>query len=120
MVMLVRIKPFDPKKGRLVRRYTAFSTRFEEKLGWYRVSEDIARYLATVHQVAGDESSPPVFDVCTEDQARAIDEAEHRLPAERAQSTAPNLAHADSTALTTGDLPGSRPVRTDARASRRG
>lgn len=122
MAMLVRVKPFDLKKGHLIRRYTAFSTRFDEKRGWYRVSEDVAQYLSTVHQVSGDEDSPLVFDVCTEEQAREIEAAERRRAEERAQAGAPNVARANDTSfpgLTTNDLPQGRPARAESRVARR-
>jgi hypothetical protein len=32
----------------------------------YKVSDEAATYLGTVHQVPGDENSPLAFDVCTE------------------------------------------------------
>ena len=32
MSKLVRLKPHDPKKGHVIRRYTAFSIRFEAPL----------------------------------------------------------------------------------------
>jgi hypothetical protein len=123
MAMLVRIKPYDPNRGRLVRRYTAFSTRFDEKRGWYRVGDDVAQYLSTVHQVAGDEDSPLVFDVCTEEQAREIEEADRRRAQERAQAVAPNVARPNDTStsgLTTADLVPAKSARSEGRAARRG
>ena len=51
MAKLIRLRPLDAKKGHVIRRYTAFSNTFEEAKGWYRVSDAVAGYLATVHQV---------------------------------------------------------------------
>ena len=115
MAKLIRLKPLDPKKGHNIRRYTAFSTTFEEHKGWYRVSDQVAGYLATVHQVPNDEDTPLAFDVCTQDEAHRIDLAEKKKAEQRARAAEPNVAAArDLTAiggdLTTADLrdPGRR------------
>jgi hypothetical protein len=125
MAKLIRLKPFDTKKGHVICRYTAFATTFEEHKGWYRVTDPVAAYLATVHQVPNDEDSPLAFDVCTQDEAERIDAAEKKKAEERARAAEPNVATArDVTALggdlTTADLrdPGRR-SRTAAAAGRR-
>jgi hypothetical protein len=125
MAKLIRLKPFDAKKGHVIRRYTAFTTTFEEHKGWYRVSDHVASYLATVHQVPNDEDSPLAFDVCSQGEAERIDAAERKKAEERARAAEPNVATArDVTAiggdLTTADLrdPGRR-SRTTAAAGRR-
>ncbi len=102
MPKLIRIKPYDPKRGHLVRRYTAFSIRLEESRGWYRVADDVAEYLAKVHQAPHDEDSPLVFDVCTEAEAHALEEAERKKAEERAKAAEPNVATPYD--LTTSDL----------------
>ena len=102
MPKLIRIKPYDPKRGHLVRRYTVFSIRFDESRGWYRVADDVADYLAKVHQRPHDEDSPLVFDVCTEDEAKALEEAERKKAEERAKAAEPNVASPYD--LTTADL----------------
>ena len=78
MPKLVRLKPFDPKRGHVIRRYTAFSIRFEEARGWYKVADEVAAYLGTVHQVPGDEDSPLAFDVCSEEEAQRLETAEKK------------------------------------------
>jgi hypothetical protein len=115
MAKLIRLKPLDAKKGHVIRRYTAFSTTFEEHKGWYRVSDHVAAYLATVHQVPNDEDTPLAFDVCTQEDAKRIDAAEKKRAEERARAAEPNVAAPrDLTAvggdLTTADLrePGRR------------
>ena len=125
MAKLIRLKPHDAKKGHMVRRYTAFGVRFEEARGWYKVSDEVAAYLATVHQTPGDEDSPLAFDVCTEDEAKRVEAAEKKKAEERARAAEPNVAdpHDVSTKsadLTTADLPQPRAARSEARASRRG
>ena len=102
MPKLIRIKPYDPKRGHLVRRYTAFSIRLEESRGWYRVADDVAEYLSKVHQAPHDDDSPLVFDVCTEAEAKALEEAERKKAEERAKAAEPNVAAPYD--LTTSDL----------------
>jgi hypothetical protein len=125
MAKLIRLKPFDRKKGHLIHRYTAFQTTFEETRGWYRVPDHVASYLATVHQVAEDEDSPLAFDVCTKEDAERIDAAEKKKAEERALAAEPNVAMARDVAglgedLTTADLRDpARRSRTAAAAGRR-
>ena len=47
--LLVRLKPYDPRRGHVLRRYTYAGIKFHEERGWYRVSKDVAAYLKTVH-----------------------------------------------------------------------
>lgn len=124
MAKLVRLKPHDPKKGHVIRRYTAFSIRFEEARGWYKVADEVATYLGTVHQVPGDEDSPLAFDVCTEDEAQRIEAAEKKKAEERARAAEPNVAQPYDVSvrggdLTTADLPAARTTRAEGRAARR-
>jgi hypothetical protein len=124
MAKLVRLKPHDPKKGHVIRRYTAFSIRFEEARGWYKVADEVATYLGTVHQVPGDEDSPLAFDVCTEEEAQRIEAAEKKKAEERARAAEPNVAQPYDVSvrggdLTTADLPAARTTRAEGRAARR-
>jgi hypothetical protein len=124
MAKLVRLKPHDPKKGHVIRRYTAFSIRFEEARGWYKVADEVASYLGTVHQVPGDEDSPLAFDVCTEEEAQRIETAEKKKAEERARAAEPNVAQPYDVSvrggdLTTADLPAARTTRAEGRAARR-
>lgn len=124
MSKLVRLKPHDPKKGHVIRRYTAFSIRLEEARGWYKVSDEVTAYLATVHQTPGDEDSPLAFDVCTDDAAQRLETAEKKKAEERARAAEPNVAQPHdvsvrSADLTTADLPHPRATRAAA-GSRRG
>ncbi|MCG8424392.1 MAG: hypothetical protein MJE77_41395 [Proteobacteria bacterium] len=79
---LVRLKPYSKKKGHLLRRYTYKGIKFDHQRGWYRVAKPIADYLAEVRQTADDPDTPLAFDVCTDDEARAMDEAETDANAE--------------------------------------
>ena len=115
MPKLVRIKPYDPKRGHVVRRYTVFSIRFDETRGWYRVADDVADYLGKVHQAPHDEDSPLVFDVCTEAEAHALEDVERKKAEERAKAAEPNVATPYD--LTTADLGSHRSVAPAAAAT---
>lgn len=83
--MLVRLRPYNPKRGCLLRRFTYRGIRFMEDRGWYRVDEDIAGYLKGVRQVDSDPDSSLAFDVCTEEEARALEEKERKEKRRRAR-----------------------------------
>ena len=53
------------------------------------MSDAVAGYLATVHQRLGDEDSPAAFDVCTDDEAKAMEAAEKKKAEERARAAEP-------------------------------
>lgn len=74
--LLVRLKPYDPRRGHVLKRYTYAGIKFQEERGWYRVEKPVADYLRTVHEVPTDNYSPLAFDVCTEDEAKALDTVE--------------------------------------------
>lgn len=70
---LVRIRPV---KNRHPRRYTCFTIRFDEERGWYRVDPHVAKYLKQVHVESDNPDSAKLFDVCSEEEAREIDQME--------------------------------------------
>lgn len=74
---LVRLRPHDPRRGNVLRRYTYKGIKFDADRGWYKVTKAVADYLRDVHQEAGNPHSPLAFDVCTEAEAEAIDAKEH-------------------------------------------
>lgn len=88
--MLVRLKPHNVKLGHVLRSYTYQSQRFLEARGWYEVPNDMAEALAELVQQDTVPNSPKAFDVCTLEQAKAMEEAE-RLKAERATIQEPNV-----------------------------
>ena len=105
--MLVRLKPHDPRRGYVLRRYTYRGIKFHEERGWYRVEKSVADYLRQIRQVAGDEHSPPAFDVCTDDEAKAVDVRDKEGAVPRAAATDDikvSPARAEG-AVTTADLP---------------
>ncbi len=74
--MLVRLKPYDPRRGHVLRRFTYAGVKIHEERGWHRVTKQVADYLRGVRQVANDEYSPLAFDVCTDEEAKALDTRE--------------------------------------------
>lgn len=89
--LLVRIKPFDKKRGNLTRRYTyrdsKFTQRgyvFREDRGWYEVPLHIALYLKSVRR---GEAGPKIFDVKDREGAVRLDRKESIEKEERAKAT---------------------------------
>ena len=83
----VRLKPHDPRRGHVLRRYTyqPTDTRFEGIRGWYCVDKELGEQLRDVRQIATDPHSPRAFDVCTAEEAQRIDaEADSAQRAARA------------------------------------
>ncbi len=74
--MLVRLKPYDQRIGHVLRRFTYAGVKIHEERGWHRVTKQVADYLRGVRQVANDEYSPLAFDVCTDEEAKALDTRE--------------------------------------------
>lgn len=124
MPKIIRLKPLNPRKGIHLRVYTCFGITFRVDAGWYEVSDEVAKYLTTVHQSAEADESPPAFDVfASSEDALAHEAAEARRVRERAEANDPHRVHvvtardaggrpprepisqADRSALTTRDLP---------------
>ena len=105
--LLVRLKPHDPRRGHLLRRYTYRGIKFQEERGWYRVEKSVADYLRDVRQTPGDEHAPLAFDVCTPEEAQALDAREKEATVTRKAATDDiklSAARAEG-AVTTEDLP---------------
>lgn len=81
MPKLVRIKPYNPRAGNVLRKYTLSAhdgMRFDVDRGWYRVDDAIADVLRQVRMIDGDELSPYAFEICDEDEAKRINDAENQ------------------------------------------
>ena len=120
--LLVRLKPHDPMRGCVLRRYTYRGIKFHDERGWYRVDKGVGDYLRSIRQVAEDEHSPPAFDVCTNAEAKALDAREKEGAATRASATDDiKVSETRSAgALTTKDLPeAATPSAADAKAAGR-
>jgi hypothetical protein len=104
----VRIKPYAPKAGNVVQSMTLrkIGKTFVEKTGWYSdkyTREQIAVLLSTLSN-RHNPSSNPVFDVCTWEEANALDQsAKLRVKAEGGRRR--NAEDVVTGAMTRADLP---------------
>ncbi len=87
--LLVRMKPHDPQRGYVLRRFTYRGIRFQPERGWYRVERGVGEYLKEVRQSA-ERHAPLAFDVCTEEEASAL-EAKERAEANPKKSVTDEL-----------------------------
>lgn len=123
-MMLVRLKPFNPRRKQLLRTFTYKGYRFLEARGWHQVPSWLAAELKEIPQIESDPTSPFAFDVCTMAEAVRIDDAEdhsRRMEYERrlARDTAPTERRGAISAraagklntVTTQDLPSTRASR---------
>lgn len=107
---LVRLKAVDKRRGHVLRRFTYKGVTFIAGKGWSRVTRPIADYLAEVRQTEGDPHSPLAFDVCTDAEARVIDESEAR-DAQAVRRATDNLPIQEGRGtVTTADLPDASPA----------
>jgi hypothetical protein len=97
--LLVRLKPYDPRRGFVLRRFTYKGIKFQEERGWYRVEKQVADYLAGVRQVEHDAHSPSAFDVQSDEEAKALDARE-----ESEAKTRKNALEAPRVSVGRGDL----------------
>lgn len=101
---LVRLKAVDKRRGFVLRRFTYQGITFVAGQGWSRVSKPIADHLVDARQIDGDPHSPPAFDVCTEAEARLIDESEARDAQAVRRATDELPTQAGRGVVTTADL----------------
>jgi hypothetical protein len=96
-ILLVRLRPYNPRKGLVLRKYTHAETgaRFEEAMGWYKVPAAVAQKLRAVHQQPRDADTPLAFDVCTVVEAKEMDKAERRARLRMDADEANDLATSD-------------------------
>jgi hypothetical protein len=109
--LLVRLKAYDARRGYVLRTFTYRGIKIQVERGWFRVTTEVGEYLRTVHEIPRDPQSPLAFDVCTDDEARAIDAAEKKEVASRQNATDAlevALGRGESGALTTADLAGGK------------
>ncbi len=96
--MLVRIKPFNPRKGYVMKTYAVDhpefgSARFLESQGWYEVTPGMAGYLENLNSQPGNNESPAAFDVCTREEAIKLEERERRNAREKADASNATRVH---------------------------
>lgn len=83
---LVRIKPYDKRRGHLLRTYRVGGKFYEGKKGWYEIEASVAEVLAEVKQ-STDPHAPNGFDICTRAEAERIDEEEAQEEGKRSASS---------------------------------
>ena len=108
--LLVRLKPYDPRRGHVLRRFAYRGIKFHEDRGWYRVEKEVAEYLRDVREKPGEPHSPPAFDVCSDGEAKALDAKEEKEATARKAATDDlevSAARAEG-ALSLRDLPESQ------------
>lgn len=104
----VRIKPYAPKAGNVVQSMTLrkIGKTFTEKTGWYsdKYTRDQLGVLLSTLSNRHNPSSNPVFDVCTWEEANALDQsAKLRVKAEGGRRR--NAEDVVTGAMTLADLP---------------
>lgn len=102
--LLVRLKPYDPRRGFVLRRFTLAGIRFQSERGWYRVEKPVADRLRAVRTVPTDEHSPLAFDVCTETEAKALEAGESEAAKVKRSATDDLKVVPARAAITTEDL----------------
>lgn len=111
--VVVRIKPLAPKKGYVMRKFTAYGILFEEDKGWYSVDPHVGKYLSDV-RVRPDQPDHPhfslkAFDVCTPAEAKRLAEQENEAAISQGRA-APHKAHqVVARDVTTGTPMGPKP-----------
>ncbi len=119
--ILVRLKPYDPRRKFVLRRYVYAGIHFLVTRGWERGPKAVGDYLRDVRQKEFDPYSPPAFDVCTEAEAAALEKRERELSgARRTALDAIPVVEPRRVAgvVTTADLPGARVVDEDETTAR--
>jgi hypothetical protein len=93
----------------VLRRYTYAGIKFHEERGWYRV-EKAGRGLPARHppgSLRGSSYSPPAFDVCADDEAKALDAREKEIAKVKRSATddLKVVPARPASSVTTEDLP---------------
>lgn len=78
-LVYVRLKSYLPRAGHVLRHYSFRGIVFKAGAGWMKIAEGVAEHLRTVHQQDRDPYSPLAFDVCTEEEARRLDDKDIEL-----------------------------------------
>ncbi len=107
--LLVRLKPYDPRRGFVLRRFTYAGIRFQDERGWYRVERKVGEHLRAVRTVPTDKYAPLAFDVCTETEAKALDAGESEAAKVKRNATDDLKVTTARGTVTTDDLPKNTP-----------
>lgn len=108
MSKVVRLKPYNRRKGHLLRRYVLGAHKFLEDR-WYAVSDDMAYKLSDVHSRPDHpDESPLAFDVF--ESQKDAESQYHREQESEKKATVKNPEFVGT--LTSADLPGAEKERT--------
>lgn len=116
-IWYVRIKPYNPRAGLLLRSLTMskHGLRIKEQQGWKRLknpSTELLRDLFAYQNEPAGENSPKAFDVCTFEEGKSVERREKEAKIKK-QETRADIEHAG--VLTTADLPSGQKSRADLR-----
>lgn len=89
MAKLVRLKPFNPRRGFTLRSYTLKGVKIDESSGWFEVPDELAAEFAEVHSDPSNPDTPYAFDVMTPDDAVRLEAEQRKLAAQKATAEAP-------------------------------
>jgi len=120
-LVYVRLKSHLPRAGHVLRQFAFRGVIFKAGAGWAKVAENVAEHLRTVRQQERDPYSPLAFDVCTEEEARRLDDKEAELnsvavPVEKARvqvardDSAATGAASTASAISPSDVTKDRPA----------
>lgn len=71
--VLVRVKPFNPRKDQVAKRIMFRGRRFEADRGWYEVPASLGQELAELKHPGNDAA---IFDVASAEEARGLERRE--------------------------------------------
>lgn len=89
MAKLVRLKPFNPRRGYFMRSYTLQGIRIREEDGWHEVDDDLAEKFAQIHATPDNPDSPLGFDVMDQSDALKYEAEQKRLAQQKATADEP-------------------------------
>jgi hypothetical protein len=114
--LLVRLKPFNPRRGYVMKTYVDGQTGavFKEDRGWYEVDAAYGERLREVRSEPLNEESPPAFDVCTKAEAIELERRQKQAAAERATALDPRSVEGASRDHLGGRVPRQRDAKTNA------
>jgi hypothetical protein len=117
--LFVRLKPYDPRRGQVLRRFVYRGIKIAAERGWYCVEKPVAEYLKTVNEVPGDPLSPLAFDVYSQEEAKALD-SRQELEAKQCRSASDSVelspARSDTGVVTKADVRPKVSTREEAKA----
>jgi hypothetical protein len=107
-LVYVRLKAHLPRAGHVLRQYSFRGIVLRAGGGWCKVDAGVAEHLRIVRQQDRDPYSPLAFDVCTEEEARRLDEkdTENRTEAVPVERAKVHVARDEATATGAPSTPG--------------